>query len=251
MKTQLTTRLAALGIASLCTLGVLTGCSSTPAPTPTTPQTQSTSTPQQTSPMGPRPMITVNENRYVFLNNGEAFNLISDQLGTELGKQNDGTLFELKGYDTSFRMAFKYNDAFYICENVGKADDTPIDIAEYLKSANLQQHVMYADIFDHMGGSILNLLEKEDATKLLGAFTNAKVAQLETSDYEAIAKAQSEGKSYRVEFTLEDQTTFTSYVIPSMNYITIGDYTCVLEDFNAQVGSYFENLVASENIIYN
>lgn len=255
MKNQLTKRLATLGIASICAVGALTGCATTKASVPTPPQvstnSEATTAPQQTSPMGMRPMITINGNRYVFLNNGETFKLEENQLGKEISKQNDGTLFELTNYDPAFRMAFQYKDAFYVCENVGKADDTPIDISEYLKTANLQDHIMFTDIFDHMGDSILNMLEKEDSLKLLDALTYAKVATLETSDYEAIAKAQTEGLSYRVDFTLDDHTTFTSYIIPSMNYVTIGDYTCILEDLDDQIGSYFEGLEASENIIYN
>lgn len=255
MKNQLTKRLATLGIASICAVGALTGCATTKASVPTPPQVSTNSeaitAPQQTSPMGMRPMMTIDGNRYVFLNNGEAFKLEESQLGKEISKQNDGTLFELTNYAPAFRMAFESNGEFYICENVGKADDTPIDIKEYLQAANLQQHIMFTDIFDHMGGSILSMLEKEDSVKLLDALTHAKVATLETSDYEAIAKAQTEGLSYRVEFSLDDHTTFTSYIIPSMNYITIGDYTCVLEDLDDQIGSYFEGLEASESITYN
>ncbi|MGL4739168.1 MAG: hypothetical protein ACRCW2_17145, partial [Cellulosilyticaceae bacterium] len=71
------------------------------------------------------------------------------------------------------------------------------------------------------------------------------------ADYEAIAKAQAEGLSYRVEFTLDDHTPFVSYVIPSMNYVTIGDYTCEISDLNAQLGHLFEGLEVRESIIYN
>lgn len=250
MKTQLTKRLAYLGVASLCALGALTGCSTSVAPSTTAPQT-SEGTVSSTSPMGDRPMITIDGNRYVFLNNGEAFELTEDQLGAQVGEQNEGTLYELNNYNKDFRMAFEHNDSFYIGENVGKADDSAIDIAKHLETANIQGHLLSTDIFDHMGGNILKALDREDAIKLLDTFATAEIAPLENADYEAIANAQYEGKSYRVEFMLDDYTTFTSFVIPSMNYITIGDYTCIIEDFDAQIGSYFENLVVSENIIYN
>lgn len=257
MKTNLTKRLAALGMVSICAIGVLTGCATAQTPSTnsnsnaTSPSTQTPATPQATSPMGERRMITVDGNRYVFLNNGTALELTLEQIGNEISKQNEGTLFELKKYNPEFRMAFEYDDAFYIVENVGHTDDTPINISDYLKAADLKNHVVFADIFDHMGMNILSNLQKEDADKILDILATAQVAKLETKDHEAIAKAQSEGLSYLVEFTLEDHTVFQSYIIPSMNYVSIGDYTCTIENLEEQMGSYFEGLVASENIIYN
>lgn len=254
MKTNLTKRLAALGIASICAVGALTGCATTQTPDTTAPQTSenaTTSTPQQTSPMGQRKMISVDGDRYVFLNNGEAFTLDEDQLGAQVGEQDGGTLYTLKNFNKGFRMAFKHGDTFYMVENVGKSDDSAIDISKYMETADLKARLIYTDIFDHVGMNILSSLSTEDANTILDLMATATISDLETADYEAIAKAQSEGLSYRVEFMLDDHTSFVSYVIPSMNYVTIGDYTCTVENLDEQVGHLFEGLEAPESIIYN
>ena len=201
--------------------------------------------------MGERKMINVDGDRFVFLNNGQAFDETFLQLGDEIGAHSNGTLYKLNNYNSSFRMAFKYENAYYIVENVGKSDDSKMDITTYLEAANLESQVLYADVFDHIGGAIMNGLSAEEAVKVLNAYKNATVADLETSDYEAIAKAQAEGQSYQLVFTLEDHTSFTSYVIPSMGYVTIGDYTCVLEDLDTQIGEFFKDLTMPENIIMN
>lgn len=258
MKTNLTKRLATLGMISICAVGVLTGCatSSTPSTDTSKPTSQAQTSPEQetaqaTSPMGDRPIFNYNEDRYVLLNNGEAFELTEEQIGEKIADAHDGVLFELKGYNKEFRMAFQYNDMYYIAQNVANADDSAIDVAKYLETANLKEHVVFVDIFDHMGVNILNSLSQEEAIKLLDTFAKGTVTKLSAEEFEAIGKAQVDGDSFMLEFMLEDNTTFTSYIIPSMNYITIGDYTCVVEDLEATVGSYFENLEVSEDIIYN
>ncbi|MGL5677525.1 MAG: hypothetical protein ACRDDX_14035 [Cellulosilyticaceae bacterium] len=252
MKTQLTKKLTILGMAILGAVGVLTGCAAsvaTPNPEPT--KTEKPSTPDATSPTGPRKMIDIDGNRFAFLNDGQAFEKEYLQLGEEVGTLNNGKLYKLGNYDSSFRIAFEYEGAYYLCENVGKSDDSTMDIAAYLETAKLESQVIFADILDHMGAHILNAISQEDAAKMLTAFKDAKIVELDEAGHAAIAKAQSEDKSYMLTFMLEDNTLFTSYIIPSMNYITIGDYTCELEGFNEQFGDFFKDLVVPENIIMN
>lgn len=254
MKTVLTKKIMTLGIASLLTLSTLTGCTSeknTEIVTQQIDQEKIGQSVQLTSPTGPRKMVNFEGNRYVFLNDGEVFELTKEQLGDEITKQDEGTFYELEGFSPEFRMAFQYKGDYYICENVGKSDDSAMDVQAYLEVADLKSHVIYADIFDLYREHILNGLDKEAADEVLDIFNQAQIVELTQEEHEAIAKAQAEELGYLVEFTLEDYTTFKSYIIPTMNYITIGDYTCVVEDLETKVGTYFENLQIPEDIIMN
>lgn len=241
-----------IGIVAVSAMGTLTGCATTTAKqTHETELPQVNEVPSQTSPMGERKMLDIDGNRYVFYNNGGEMVFVEEQLGEAVGEQAGGVLYTLAGYDTDFRMAFLYDGVYYMVENVGHSNDTAIDINAYLENAALANNILFADIFDHMGGNILRGLDQENAIRIVEAFEAATVVDLEESQHEAIAKAQSEGLSYQLVFTLEDYTTFTSYVIPSLGYVTIGDYTCELEGFESILGADFEGLEVRENIIMN
>lgn len=251
MITQLTKKSTLLVLSALCSASLFVGCSSEPTPSSTVAPSVSEGTPEQTSPMGARQMVDIDGNRFVFINNGEAIDESLLQLGDTLGTLHDGTRYALTNYDSQFRQAFKYEESFYIIENVSKSDDSKMDLTAYLDSADFESHVMYADIFDHRGGNILDHLPIEDVSKVLAAYREAVHMDLEESDYEAIAKAQSEDNSYKLVFTLEDHTLFSSYVIPSLGYVTIGDYTCKIENFETLMGDLFKDLVATEKVIMN
>ena len=57
---------------------------------------------------------------------------------------------------------------------------------------------------------------------LLDVLATAQVATLENTNYEQISKAQAEGFSYLVSFTLADHSNYLSYIIPSLGYVTVG-----------------------------
>ncbi len=255
MKLKLTKTLTVLTISALCSATLLTGCASdkdakqsSEAPKDSSEETLIAG---QTSPMGARKMMDLDGNRFVFMSNGEPINPEYYPIGEELGTVNDGTLYKLGEYSPEFRQVFKYEDIYYIIENVGKSDDSNIDVKSYLETANLENTVVFADVFDHLGSSLLNNLSTEECKEILAIFSEATISDLENSDYETIGKAQAEGDSYQLIFTLEDSTRFTSYVIPSLGYITIGDYTCIVEDLEEKIGHFFENLVVNEPIIMN
>lgn len=264
MKKQFTKNLTILAVSVLCSATILTGCATDETTPDTTIESEANNeettgedsattdeTPEQTSPMGGRKMVDINGSRFVFINNAEPIDAQYFQIGDQINTLENGIFYKLGNYDPAFRQVYKYEDQFYVVENMANSDDSPIDVKAYLETANLEETVMFADIFNHMGDQILKNIDAEASKQILAAFKEGKVATLENADYEAIAAAQSEEKSYRVVFTLEDNTSFTSYVIPSMNYFTIGDYTCTLDGLNEKIGGLFENLEASEPIIMN
>lgn len=228
--------LVKLGALSILVTAIATGCSSTQ----TVPEAKEPSPSiSETSPMGEfRKAIDVKGFRYVFLNNGEKFDLTESQLGMVLDKietLKDANVYEIKGYDGAFRFAVEVNNEFYIAQLVSKSDDSAMDIATYFEIASLEDHVKEVQIFDHMGIELLQTLDKSQATNLLNVFSKTAVANLSSEDYEAIAAAQVNNESYKVVFVLEDGTTVEEYVIPNLGYVTVGDYTCTSDTLATQM----------------
>ncbi|MGL4335930.1 MAG: hypothetical protein ACRCST_03475 [Turicibacter sp.] len=225
-----------LGALSIFVTAIATGCSTAQIEQEVKNPSPSIS---ETSPMGEfRKMIDVNGFRYVFLNNGEAFDLKASQLGGELDKiemLKDANVYEIKGYDGAFRFAVEANNEFFIAQLVSKSDDSAMDIATYFEMANLEDHVKEVQIFDHLGMELLQTLDQGQATNLLNVFSKTAVANLASEDYEAIAAAQTNNESYKVVFILEDGTTVEEYVIPNMGYVTVGDYTCTSDTLATQL----------------
>lgn len=205
------------------------------------------------SPMGIRKIFNYEGYRYAFLNDGESFELKSEQLGEMLGKvpegasfAEEGDLYALSDYDADFRMAVQWEDRYYIAQRVAKADESPMDIKVYFENMELEKNLVEVVISDQAEMEVLKTLSKEEAMIVAESFANTEVARLEDAQYEAIANAQGQGESYQVSFVLRDGSKVGHYVIPSMNYVTVGDYTCVSENLNEQIGSFFEDLITSK-----
>ncbi|MBV6716426.1 hypothetical protein [Paenibacillus chitinolyticus] len=75
------------------------------------------------------------------------------------------------------------------------------------------------------------------------AFYAAKTADLTNRDFEGIAEAQSQGKSYQLKFNLKDGTSMAMYIIPELKIVSMGDAYYQLPDrFLDQSGDTFKNL---------
>ncbi len=206
---------------------------------------------------GPRKIMNYEGYRYAFINDGTEFEIKENSLGQKLGNVSKdatfgagGTIYSLNEYNSEFRVAINFEGKFYIAQNVAKSDDSAIDIKDYFNKMGINDRITKVEILDHMGTKVLKTLDKDAANILINSFKQTKIAELSNENYEAIANAQSTGKSYKISFVLEDGTKVENYIIPSMGYVSIGDYTCTSETLQQQVSDIFEGLV-QENLPFN
>lgn len=212
--------------------------------------------PAADAPAGMIKTFNYNGWRYTFLENGSTFLLEPEQLGEELGALDStanfaagGTLVRVNGYDPLFRVAVEWEGDYYLGERVGAADGSEMDAAEYISAARFAQNVEKIEICDHFGREVLDTLNRKKARQLLALLTEAQPAKLTNEEYERIARAQNEGKSFRLRLLLNDTTQTGMYVIPSMSIVMIGDNRYVLPEEAAQeVIRIFEGLSGQTQI---
>lgn len=208
------------------------------------------------APAGMRKTFNYNGWRYVFLENGSTYLLEPEQLGEQLGSLDStanfaagGTLIRVNGYDPLFRVAVEWEGDYYLGERVGAADGSEMDAAEYISAAGFEQNVEKIEICDHFGREALDTLTGKRAKQLLALLTEAQPANLTNQEYERIARAQSEGRSYRLRLLLNDTTQTGMYAIPSMSIVMIGDNRYVLPEETAQeLEAMFEGLTVQTQL---
>ena len=220
--------------------------------------------PAADAPDGMRKMMNYNGNRYVFLKNGAAYSLSAQQLKAALGTldydiQADpqangkkefsttfalgGTVYALADYDPAFRLAVEWEGNYYLCQRTGQTDNSPMDAAEYFAAARFPERIERVSIADHAGAEVLAEFPGGEISALIGALAQAQPAALAEEDYLAIASAQTEGASYQLLLELNDGTTSSLYVLPSLQIAMIGDNRYALPDsFSEKFGDLFEGL---------
>lgn len=78
---------------------------------------------------------------------------------------------------------------------------------------------------------------------MLEIISTSTAAELASSDYEQIASAQSEGKSYQLHVTLSDNTYYSMYLLPELGLISIGDdYYRLPDSFSQNYSELFSSL---------
>ncbi|WP_296628748.1 hypothetical protein, partial [uncultured Negativibacillus sp.] len=128
----------------------------------------------------------------------------------------------------------------------GLTDNTPMDVAEHFKAARFPETINEVSIYDHAGAQMLADFPSSEIEALIDTLAQSMPAQLSDEDYQQIAKAQNEGQSYQLFFSLNDGTIYHLYVIPSLEIAMIGDGRYVLpESFAEDFGSLFEGLSQS------
>ena len=220
--------------------------------------------PAEDAPAGMRKVMNYNGYRYAFMENGAVYRLSSEQLGDALGtlrydiqanpQENaakefsatfalDGTVYEMTNYNPDFRVAVEWNGNYYICQRTGMTDNTPLDAAKYFEDARFSDTIKEISIYDHAGAEMLAECPAQENASLIAALSQAEPAQLSGEEYQQISKAQKEGKSYQLFFSLSDGTLYRMYVIPSLNIAMIGDGRYTLpENFINDFGQLFDGL---------
>ena len=240
------------------------------------PENALTATPPQppkqpvSSPMpGMRKFLNYEGSRYEFINDGEIFENIS--LGEKLGdleidiasnpaennRLDFGTTFAsgseiyaIEGVNSFFRIAVKTPDGICIAQNVASVEGA-FDIAKLFESADFLNNTDSIEIWDHFDREKLSQINEEDIESFLKEVALSKKAELSDEDYQAIGKAQSDGKSFRIVLKMKDAPDYKLYIIPEMNISMIGDSRLYLpETFDESFGSYFADLKQGPPVMY-
>lgn len=219
------------------------------------------------APVGPRRMFNWNGCRYVFVENGAPYDFsafdITERLGSleydmqgmESGEapyiQADGAttwalggaLYAIPGYDSAFRIAVEEDGVWYMAELVARVDDTPLDAEYYFRVADMKRLVRRAELLPHMGGESLHTLGWRQARGLVDILSTAQPAKLTGEQYQQLAGAQSQGRSWQLSLLLGDGTAVNLYVVPDMGIVSIGDgYYRLPDAFAGKFGDIFDSL---------
>lgn len=207
------------------------------------------------SPNGMRKTMNYNGLRYAFLENGAVYDLDPSVLSQPLGTLDydiqqapetygfvdcaasfavGGTLYQIDGYDPVFRLAVEWEGQYYIAQCVDTLDGSPLELSRYFDAADLRNRTKEIQICDHAGRNVLCTFTADDAAELLSLLPRAVPAELTNEEYQEIAHAQRSGGSYQLVFRLEDSTSYTIYVIPSLSVVSAGDNYYHMPDEYAQ-----------------
>lgn len=251
-----------VSVGALCAVALLTGCSKS-NPVIEVPSIQEEGEMSSTSPMGVRKFMNLNGLRYEFKNDGETVSLSTSDLGEKIGVLEtainvgdefmvegdffttfalNGEVYELNNYRSDFRVAVQLDGQYYIAESVGTIEAEQMNVLSYLEATELSSKVAKAEIMDHFETDVLKTLSKEEAVRMVEEISDATVMTLTGESFEQIAQAQSNGESYLVKFIFEDGSETKMYMIPSLNYVSIGDYTCTDATLNENIGDLFNGL---------
>lgn len=222
------------------------------------------------APTGVRKILNYNGYRYAFVSDGAQFKFTGmkpeKSLGTidfdinqEIGKNDGGKdvdkdfastfavggkLYEIPTYPSQFRIAVKYDEHYYLAEIVAKVDDSTMTAKEYLDMSNLKEYAKNIHVLNHVGNDVLKkMTDHASMESIIEGLYSAKLADLSNSEYEAIAEAQSQGKSYQLKFNLKDGTFMAMYIIPELKIVSMGDaYYHLPDTFFDQSGELFSGL---------
>lgn len=223
------------------------------------------------APTGIRKILNYNGYRYAFVGDGAQFKFTGVELVQSLGTleefdinaetgKNDGDnnveedyastfavggkLYEIPTYPSHFRIAVKYEQNYYLAEIVAKVNDSEMTAKEYLDMSNLKEHAKEIHILNHVGNDVLKkMTDHAFVESMIEGLYSATNADLTNKEYEAIGKAQSEGKSYQLQFNIKDGTQMAMYIIPELKVVSMGDAYYQLPDaFFDQFGDIFSGL---------
>jgi hypothetical protein len=222
------------------------------------------------APTGDRKILNYNGFRYAFAGDGAQFKFTGVKLEKSLGSldfdinqeigKNDGDkdvekdyastfavggkLYEIPTYPSQFRIAVQYEENYYLAEIVAKTDDSTMTAKEYLDMSNLKDHSKDIHVLNHVGNDVLKkMTDHASVESIIDGLYSAKTADLSNKEYEAIAEAQSQGKSYQLKFNLKDGTYMAMYIIPELRVVSMGDaYYHLPDTFFDQSGELFSGL---------
>lgn len=83
-----------------------------------------------------------------------------------------------------------------------------MDIAEHLEAAYFPEIINEITIYDHVGNEMLTGFPSGEIEMLIDTLTLSIPIKLSDEEYQQISKAQKEGLSYQLFFTLNDGTIY-------------------------------------------
>lgn len=180
-----------------------------------------------------------------------------DELKFDLNKEGDDykerelltnflvgeSLYEVEGYNPKFRLAVKSDGNIFLAEKVNNMNEKDLDLKDFFGVAELSKNTQTISIYDHMGIEELKKLDKAEAEKLIANIEKSKQENPTYEEFEKIARAQSEGKSFKLVYNFKDGTTFEMYLIPELETVSVGDNQYKLDEVaKKEIKDVFEGL---------
>lgn len=216
------------------------------------------------NPEGFRKMMNYDGFRYVFLENGAAYDLEHSNLSRSLGTLDydirrdpqaygsvehatsfalGGTVYQIDGYDPAFRLAVEWEGKYYIAQCVDTLDGTALELSNYFDTAGFPDAVEDIQICDHAGRNVLRSVAEAEIGPLLSLMAQAAPADLTDDQYQEIARAQRSGGSYQLVFRLKDSTSYSMRVIPALSIVSAGDIRYLMPDeYMQELNALFSGL---------
>ena len=203
----------------------------------------------QTSPseVGVRKFMNYNGNRYAVLDNISDELLNSLELSNYLGTLNTpidfydnnesdssmstnfsstfalgGEVWETSKYDSRYRVIIKDVNKLYLCEMVGKSNDSTIDIDEFIIYGDFHNRISEIDIISSTN-SLLNTLLGKELDLFINELSTATFTSSSSLDYDKLFSEESRASSLNIVFKFDDGTTTNAILYPHLSVISLGD----------------------------
>ena len=193
--------------------------------------------------VGVRKFMNYKGYRYVFLEEipqNIDFSSLTNQLGqlesllifgetTDTAKEyattfaQGGTIWESKDYNPDYRVVVEHEGQYYLCENVGRSDDTYFDLAHFFEAADFGERALGIEVSRRIDGIFITELDQQTSKALLEDISKSRFLETDQIPYEELASDEAREKSITLKILLSDETSLEIFATPSLRILSIGD----------------------------
>lgn len=241
-----------LTLTSILTLSFITGCSSSPdkkqaEPTSKTLTTDCPAYPELVIYKGLNYFMTADDSSLItkemvgekigsssdFLDFKETVDkaLLSKELANSISQ--NAIFYKMNGYSDKFRILIEINGVYNICENSQINKNDMLEYKNLVEKATVNNNSLTKEFKE---------IKKEDAVKLVEIFSKTTKAALSDAEYEKIAQAEVDGKSYQVKLLFKDGSSTKIFVIPELNLVSIGQEYHTSNSLKEDIAFTFDGL---------
>ncbi len=132
-------------------------------------------------------------------------------------------VWETDSYNSSYRIIVKDNDVLYLCEVVGKSDDSEININHFILCGDFYNRISQIDIIPYSTDNTPIILKGSDCNSFLDHLSAATFIPSSSIDYDALFSAESSINSFNIIFKFSDGTLTQSTFYQHLSMISFGD----------------------------
>lgn len=166
--------------------------------------------------------------------------LLNKELANSIDEK--AVFYKMKIYNDKFRILAEVNGSYYICENIQISKDVILEYKGFIEKATINNNSMTKEY---------KKIEKDNVLKLIDVFEKTIKAELSDKEYENIAQAQGEGKSYLLKILFEDGTSTKFIIIPELNLVSIGQEYYTSDSLTKDIAFIFYGLPQEKEEIVN